>query len=112
MVSLRIVASVTEPTTVYTGTPTTLQNSLDESTISVFPNPAAELVAVQIGGLQTENVKLELIDIQGRKVAENEIRPGSTISYFDVETVYSGTYMIRISRGNDITTRKVMIVKE
>ncbi|MEM1000268.1 MAG: YHYH protein [Bacteroidota bacterium] len=103
----RSVNSITEPTTVYTGA-----TAIDEDALpgfNIVPNPAADLVAVQLGGLLTENARIQLMDLRGKVIAEKLIPAGSTIAYFEVETVYSGTYLIRVTQGAHQATRKVVI---
>ena len=80
--------------------------------ISVFPNPATDLIAVQVNALVTDQFKVELIDIRGKLISETTIRPGSTIAYFDVQTVYEGVYLVRISNGESQSTKRVVIVKD
>jgi hypothetical protein len=107
----RKVTSVTEATTVYTPVVTSTQMEIENMPISIFPNPATDLMAIQIGGLVQENLKVELMDIAGRTVLQSTINAGQTISYFDVEAVYSGIYMVRVSNDKFSTVRKVVIAK-
>lgn len=104
----RIVTTVSEPTTVYMTTSTSSINweSLD---VNVFPNPATDLIAVQIGNLVADDYQVDLIDVNGRLIQTDNIYKGSTIASFDVKTLYNGMYFVRISNGKNTTTRKVMI---
>jgi hypothetical protein len=107
----RKVTSITEPTTVYTSTAGIHSENLQEMNISVFPNPATDLIAIQISGLVKEDIKVELLDISGRVMEVKMINKGQTISYFDVQTLYDGTYIVRLSKENSVTTKKVVIAK-
>lgn len=107
----RKVTSVDEPTTIYTPTNTSNTN-LENLDINVFPNPASDLIAVQIGGLVDLDYQVELMDINGRLIQSKSINKGSTISYFDTQTLYSGLYIVRISNGNNSTTRKIMVARD
>ncbi|MDG1148378.1 MAG: T9SS type A sorting domain-containing protein, partial [Crocinitomicaceae bacterium] len=77
--------------------------------VTIYPNPAADLIAIQIGGLVKENLSIEMIDLKGAVVGSHQINAGQTIAYFDVSTVYAGSYFIRISNGDYQTIRKVMV---
>ncbi|MDX2247590.1 MAG: YHYH protein [Bacteroidia bacterium] len=107
----RSVTAVTEPTTVYTGTTGITEREFENLNISVFPNPSADLIAIQLGSVINENLRIELVDISGRRIGTASINQGSTIAYFDVQAVREGVYMIVISGGNQKTTRKVMVTK-
>lgn len=109
----RKVASVTEPTTVYTGGATgILDPDFKGFDVNVFPNPSAELIAVQMNGIVTEHLNVDLLDVTGKLVSSAKINAGSTIAYFDVQTVYEGVYFVRISNGELQTTKRVLVIKE
>ena len=52
--------------------------------------------------------KITLLDAQGRKILEQYIYQGSTIGYFDISTLYNGTYFIRLE-GEDARGTQVVI---
>ncbi len=108
-VAVSKVASVTETVSTYLRTPT--DDILSNLQITVFPNPSADLIAIQLGDLVKEDYSIELLDLAGRVVQKKQINAGSTIAYFDTQTVYAGTYFVRISNGQAQTTRKVVIQK-
>lgn len=102
------VNGITEPVTVYTGSSTGLTDMVDDDLL-VFPNPATDLVAVQTMGLNRKELQLELVDAEGRLIASTRIHAGQCIGFFDTQTVYSGTYSIRIISEDAITTRRLVI---
>ena len=103
------VTSITETVSTYVRTPTNdLLSNLD---ITVFPNPSADLIAVQLGDLVKEDYAVELLDLTGRVVQKTHINKGSTIAYFDTQALYGGTYFVKISNGQAQTMRKVVIEK-
>lgn len=111
--SNRKVTAITGSTTVYLDTLTTVQNiNLETLNVQVFPNPAADLIAIQVSGLVKADLQVELINLLGQPLMTTTIRQGQTIAYFDVETLYTGAYVIKITSGEAITTRKVMVNKE
>ena len=106
------VTTVTEPTTTYSPAPVAIDaTDLEMMNINIFPNPASDLIAVQVGGLVKDDIQVTLMDITGRVVAETKINAGQTIAYFDVQTLYAGTYAIRISSNQASITRKVVVAK-
>jgi hypothetical protein len=109
VVSAAKVASITETVSTYVKTPT--NEVLANLNITVFPNPTAELIAVQLGDLVKEDYTVELLDLTGRLVQKKQINAGSTIAYFDTQALYAGTYFVKISNGQAQTTRKVVVQK-
>ncbi|HXB42029.1 MAG TPA: YHYH protein [Bacteroidia bacterium] len=108
----RKVTSITESTTTYTASGSSIsENEFNQLKVSVFPNPASDLIAIQVGNLVKSDLEIQLIDMSGRVVATSKINKGSTIAYFDVQSVYAGTYFIKISNGNQKITKTVIINK-
>ncbi len=106
------VTSITETVTTYTGTTNGLDEaSLENLSITVFPNPGTDFVAVQLNDLAEEDIALELFDIAGRSLQKATLLQGSTIAYFDTDTLKGGEYLIKIYSGQNIVSRKIVIVK-
>ena len=102
----RIVNTISESTTEY------LSNDsfeIKEVGVSIIPNPASNLIAVQIKDLITNNLDITLYDINGKVIKHKKIYAGSTIAYFNVQTLYNGIYLVRISSENHTTTKRVII---
>lgn len=101
------VSTIAEPVITYlpsTGIANTIKTS-----IIVSPNPATEFVAVQLSGLQNEDVQLELIDLQGKIIQSDKIVQGSTITYFDVRKLYDGFYFIKVTGKNFSKIEKIKV---
>ncbi|MFT4758671.1 MAG: hypothetical protein ACI9XO_000365 [Paraglaciecola sp.] len=107
----RKVNTVDEATTIFNGTVDVSEAEFNSLNVSVFPNPAADLIAVQIQDLVKEDFIVELLDVTGKVVLSSKIKKGSTIAYFDTQTIYEGVYFVKISNGNNQMTRKVIVAK-
>ena len=106
------VTSITETVTSYTPSKTSVSTTMnDMSDVNIFPNPTSEIIAIQMNDLTKENVIVELFDLTGKLLQQNTLYQGSTIVYIDVRTLYSGMYTIRITSGNTILTKKVLLSK-
>jgi hypothetical protein len=103
------VATITETVSTYLKTPTT--EVLSNANIHIFPNPSADLIVIQIDNLVKEDFAVELLDISGKLLQTKQLNKGSTIVYFDTQTLYSGTYLVKISNGSAQTTQKVVVQK-
>ena len=95
----RKVTSVSEATIVYNPNTSSLTDSefIENFSITVFPNPSSDLIAVQINGLVKDPLLIELLDVSGRIVQSKKIPSGSTIAYFDTQTLYAGNYVVRVT---------------
>lgn len=105
----RSVNSVTESTTTYESTVGIDAVDASEINVTVFPNPSADLIVVQIKGLVTENLPVSVFDLSGKQVAVGTISAGSTIWYLDTRSIYDGTYIIRIGAH---TTKRVIVSRQ
>lgn len=108
----RSVNAITEETTIYTENASSISNNDFELSVSIFPNPSSDLIAIQMNGLVDEDVQVTLMDISGKLISKTSIPRGSTIAYFDVQTVYEDTYLVTLFDGVHQMTRKVIIQKE
>ena len=108
----RIVTSITEETTLYEEVLNVSGTIFNQQNIKVFPNPTSDLIAVQLGGLVTDTLKVELYDASGKLLKTTTIYPGSTIAYFDVQTLYAGVYLIKITDNFKSITKKVIIKRD
>jgi hypothetical protein len=70
------------------------------------------VLAVQITNGQQQDVKVELIDLQGRIIAVQSIFPGSTMAHFDVRKLYAGDYLVRVFTPHGSFVERVVILKD
>lgn len=105
------VTSITETTTTYTPDLASTTFQAPENNMLVYPNPATEFIAVQLGQLVPVNQTVELIDTLGRVVASTQIAQGSTLCYFDTTTLYNGVYFVRTQSGKALQSVQVIISK-
>ncbi len=108
----RSVTTVDEATTVYTGTTSLSELDFQQIDITIFPNPTSEIVAVQLKGMAKDDFQLMLLDLNGKVLQTRQLRKGMTIVSFDVQTLYEGTYLVKIANGDNQLTKKVVITKE
>ena len=102
------VTSITETVTTYTSTSELSENSAIE--LKVFPNPTNDVLMVQLSNLIKENVTIKLVDLTGKVIDTKIIYQGSTIAYFDVSTIYSGQYLLKVGEGKKQKTMNINIL--
>jgi len=79
--------------------------------IAVFPNPATDLVNINFTAKNTSNVKVELYDVTGKKVYENNLEQisGASSQSINVSKFAKGVYVVKIVSDNTSETRKIVI---
>lgn len=106
------VNNITEPVTAYTPTSTAIAASETSGLrVNVFPSPASDFIAVQLGNLNTSSIEVSLFDLAGKNMGKTQVLQGSTIAYFDTQTLYAGEYIVKINTNNEEITRKIVLVK-
>ncbi len=91
----------------------TREASVVDYNLKIFPNPASDLLVIQILDINRENLKMELFDFNGKLIETTSLLQGSTIAYFDTKGIYSGLYLLKATNENGIfiATKKVEIIK-
>lgn len=105
----RKVSSIGETVTVYNPSTANIYDKTFTNRISVFPNPASDLIAIQLSGVNERDVKLSLKDSRGRTVAVHIMYAGQTIAYFDVATLYKGVYFVHFESSDKAKAIKVIV---
>jgi hypothetical protein len=109
------VNTISETTTTYTQTTTPPPSAavagteLKDVNVVLYPNPASELVAVQITNVNDKNFDVQLHDALGRLVSKTEIYQGSSMAYFDVLTLPNGAYTISLNNNGATISRQVVV---
>lgn len=79
-----------------------------------YPNPFNPTTSIKYEVLGIMNVRLAVYDILGREVAilvNEEKLPGSYEVQFNGSQLSSGTYLCRLSVGNYVETKKMLLIK-
>lgn len=105
------VTSISESVTTYNPTVGMSDLSEEECKITVFPNPAADLAAVQISKMATENWTVQVLDMNGKIVLNTRLNQGSTLAHLDTRRLYSGMYQVRMFNSRQQWVRSLIIEK-
>ncbi len=106
------VTGITEAVTVYTPSSAgVFKTSPNHLSVNIFPNPSEDFIAVQINGLNKENLKIEMFDLGGKLIQTSSLNAGATLSYIDIRTLYAGNYLINISGETTSSSHKIVISK-
>ncbi len=55
---------------------------------------------------------MELLDAKGALVRSTVLYQGSTLCYFDLRTLYSGSYIVRLSDKNRTISRTIVVQQD
>ena len=81
--------------------------------ILVFPNPVRDKVNLYFYLTYSGEIKVEIIDLMGRKVIYNEFLPdneGYQYISFDINDLASGYYVLQISQGQKLIGRENILI--
>ncbi len=98
------VTSITETVTTYNPSAAEVNNAQIEL-LQVYPNPTNDVLMVQAGNIVKKELEISLYDVNGKFIMKKSILPGSTIAYFDVSTLYKGTYFIKTNASQVMTVQ-------
>ncbi|WP_456458308.1 Ig-like domain-containing protein [Reichenbachiella sp.] len=77
---------------------------LTATSISVYPNPTSDWIAVS--GLTDKLTRLSLVDIDGRVVLSQQVTPKEKIN---VTSLKAGLYLLQLDQNDFTTTTKILI---
>ncbi len=78
------------------------------SILIIHNNPSKDMLTIQSNNaLSTRNI--ELINTSGQVVLKSIMAQGVTMQSFNIQTLYSGMYIVKVSDGSNIQTAKVII---
>ena len=101
-------------------TPTEIKEEHDEKLNNSFylsqnyPNPFNPTTRIKYQVASIEKVSLKIYDILGREIANlvNELKaPGTYDVEFDASKLSSGIYFYKLTSGNFVETKKMMLIK-
>ena len=73
--------------------------------INVYPNPASDVINVA----NAEGARISVFDMNGRMVAN--VESASANQAIDASVLAKGMYIVRIADGQNVTTKKVSVVR-
>jgi hypothetical protein len=99
------VTSITETVTTYTSSAGF--SELTDKQWTVYPNPSNDIIMVQVNDLTNQTYTVELFDALGKLIQSQQIVQGSTIAYFNADTLYKGVYLVKVKGQNG--SKKIVI---
>ena len=88
----------------------------DSGKYNIYPNPVAVNANVRLILTESSNIKLDLIDLNGKMViadiADETFEPGVKEIQFNVSELRPATYLLRVQNGDKIEFKEVIVIKK
>jgi hypothetical protein len=88
--------------------PVGIHETLDEASLSIYPNPASDHVSVDFGKILTENGYLRIYNTLGQTVTSFPVMKGQTKALFSISNFANGSYSIVLT-GSGFFSKKNFI---
>ena len=95
------------------------ENEDAEMMVNIYPNPGEGLFTVEINGVCSDNIHIDVIDIKGVNIYSSEPiainekdMPVMLTQYLDLRKFASGIYQVRVGCGNKRDHRLIVIAKQ
>ena len=85
--------------------PSSSTDLVDDSTLSILPNPARDIITIQSELMTDEPAKVDIYTVNGQNIISSKVLSGNTI---DISQLDSGIYIINIKTKNRIITKKLV----
>jgi hypothetical protein len=88
--------------------PLTIEEPSVEPSLSVFPNPADEMLNIELMGIQKGT--WELYNMQGQRLRSGIVNgTGYELINVDIQDMAAGLYLVRLSSNGQVMSKKVVI---
>lgn len=77
--------------------------------VSVYPNPASNVVNVSLGQVPRNEWHLTITNNNGQVVLNNRYSANTTVVNLPVNTYANGTYSVQIADGSDVQISKIVV---
>ena len=105
----RKVTSISEATTIYNGSSAPIKDESFASNLALTIHQNSELLVVQYKGIVKRDIDIVMYAMDGKQVSANKLYSGQTLSYIDLQALYEGTYIVRISDGTNTEVKKITV---
>lgn len=95
----------------YTTYPVGQEEIRPEKSVALYPNPATDRVTIEIRDATSQQVSVELMDMNGKIRLSDDltVKEGVTLKQLDVSVLPAGVYVLRMTWNDEIFIRKVVV---
>ncbi|MBC7863049.1 MAG: T9SS type A sorting domain-containing protein, partial [Bacteroidia bacterium] len=71
--------------------------------VTAFPNPAADLLTLNINGLNGKQLLISVFNVMGEKISSEKMQTGSPVyfKHIDLSALSAGLYFVEVTDGNN-----------
>ncbi len=86
-------------------------NELDKIELKLFPNPAQNLVNIELENVINDDLQISIFDVQGRLVQQNNLNGTGNLIELNTTRLLNGIYFVQLLSDSAIATKKFTIQK-
>lgn len=90
---------------------TSVENGLEQLELNLWPNPAQDMVKVALSSTAAANSRLEVLDLNGKKLLEKPFDSRANVMELDVKNLPAGYYLVRYADSITSKTKRLVLVK-
>jgi hypothetical protein len=92
--------------------PVGVEEHILESSLNVYPNPASDLINIQLDQKNNLPTEIRIIDLNGKQVlSESSVRLGHAAYQLNVSELKAGTYVLELRSETELVTRRINIIE-
>jgi hypothetical protein len=89
----------------FTGSVAGIDETNPEFVVSVFPNPASDMIQVNFNQASFQDAVIDIYDITGKHLISNTIQGNTNACKVNIAELETGSYLIRLSNGKQFAFR-------
>jgi len=86
-----------------------VSENIADAEIRIFPNPASDQVNIDLTGLATEKVTLEIYDLSGRLLLQQEQMNSANTLKFSVQEFKKGLYLLQVRTAEKVYSQQLIV---
>ncbi|MEL7339290.1 MAG: serine hydrolase [Bacteroidota bacterium] len=94
---------------VFCNSSTSISGSFAKSELQIFPNPAQERLTIEWAERSPKEAYISLLDLQGKRMAEQVVRAGNGQTELSLEDVAAGIYVVEVRQEEQVWREKVVV---
>lgn len=88
----------------FTGNVASFQNIVSDNSIKLYPNPASELINLDLSTIIEKNVQIAIYDMIGNRVLLENTNSTASIANISISNLAKGNYLLNVISGKEIHT--------
>lgn len=84
--------------------------NITSNTLSVYPNPASDLLKVDLQAENISNISYSIVDITGKTIIKNTSRVEDNHFNIDISSLKKGTYFLKLFNKEDLLVEKFVVM--